>query len=157
VAAGLSILGQRDVAGQLIAWSVFVWAMAALTNYLVFLALGIEVSFVAALFLLAALYLGVAVPSSPGRVGIFHYVCVLSLSLFSVERSLALSCGLVLHLIVFVPMVSLGAWFLWKENYELSRLASVSPPAQIRRLAEDASLTVEARDPAELEGDRPDP
>jgi uncharacterized protein (TIRG00374 family) len=102
-------------------WSVFVWAMAALTNYVTFLALGIEVPFLAALFLLVALHLGVTVPSSPGRVGVFHYICVLSLSLFSVDRSLALSYGLVLHLIVFAPMMSLGAWFLWKENYELSK------------------------------------
>jgi uncharacterized protein (TIRG00374 family) len=119
--AGLSTLLRRDVAVQLVSWSVLVWALAALTNYVAFLALGIEAPLLAALFLLAALYLGVAVPSSPGRVGVFHYVCVLSLSLFSVDRSLALSYGLVLHLIVFAPMMSLGAWFLWKENYELSK------------------------------------
>ncbi len=121
IAAGLSALYRRDVALPLAGWSVFVWAMAALTNYLTFLALGIKAPFLAALFLLAALHLGVAVPSSPGRVGVFHYICVLSLSLFSVDRSLALSYGLVLHLIVFAPMMSLGAWFLWKENYELSK------------------------------------
>jgi len=135
ITAGLSTLCRtvldrtvqwRDVAGQLVGWSVFVWAMAALTNYLTFLALGIEAPFLAALFLLAALYLGAAAPSPPGRVGVFHYVCVLSLSLFSVDRSLALSYGLVLHLIVFAPMISLGAWFLWKENYELSKLTSAS-------------------------------
>ena len=148
--AGLSTLYRRDVAGQLVGWSVFVWAMAALTNYLTFLALGIEVPFLAALFLLAALYLGVAVPSSPGRVGVFHYVCVLSLSLFSVDRSLALSYGLVLHLIVFVPMMSLGAWFLWKENYELSKLTSASGAAEDIRLS-----SVEAS--VEPKGEGPDP
>jgi len=121
ITVGLSTLHRREVALPLAGWSVFVWAMAALTNYVTFLALGIKLPFLAALFLLAALYLGVAVPSSPGRVGIFHYICVLSLSLFSVDRSLALSYGVVLHLVVFVPMMSLGAWFLWKENYELSK------------------------------------
>jgi hypothetical protein len=126
ITAGLSTLYRRDVAVQLVSWSVFVWAVAALTNYVTFLALGIEAPFLAALFLLAALHLGVAVPSSPGRVGVFHYICVLSLSLFSVDRSLALSYGLVLHLVVFVPMMSLGAWFLWKENYELSKLKAAA-------------------------------
>ena len=126
IAASLSSLHRRDVAVQLVGWSVFVWIIAALTNYLTFLAMRIKVPFPAALFLLAALHLGVAVPSSPGRVGVFHYICVLSLSLFSVDRSLALSCGLVLHLIVFVPMMSLGGWFLWKENYELSKLRAAT-------------------------------
>jgi uncharacterized protein (TIRG00374 family) len=117
ITAALTTLCRRDVAVPLVSWSVLVWALAALTNYVTFLALGIKAPFLAALFLLAALHLGVAVPSSPGRIGVFHYVCVLSLSLFSVDRSLAMSYGLVLHLIVFMPMMSLGAWFLWKESY----------------------------------------
>ena len=126
ITAGSSALFQRDAALQLVGWSVFTWSMAALTNYLTFLALGIEAPFLAALLLLAALHLGVAVPSSPGRIGVFHYICILSLSLFSVDRNLALSYGLVLHLIVFAPMMSLGVWFLWKENYELSKLKAAT-------------------------------
>jgi uncharacterized protein (TIRG00374 family) len=121
ITAGLTALYRRDVAVPLVSWSVLVWALAALTNHVTFLALGIEAPLLAALFLLAALHLGVAVPSSPGRVGVFHYICVLSLSLFSVDRSLAMSYGLVLHLIVFAPMMSLGAWFLWKESYAPSK------------------------------------
>jgi uncharacterized protein (TIRG00374 family) len=117
ITAGLTALSRGNVALRLLGWSVLVWALAAMTNYVTILALGIRVPFLAALLLLAALHLGVAVPSSPGRVGVFHYICVLSLSLFSVDRSLALSCGLVLHLIVFMPMITLGAWFLWKESY----------------------------------------
>ena len=153
VMAGLSTLCRRDVAGQLVGWSIFVWAMAALTNYLTFLALGIEVPLLAALFLLAALYLGVAVPSPPGRVGVFHYVCVLSLSLFSVDRSLALSYGLVLHFIVFVPMMSLGAWSLWKENYELGKLTSASASALVSR----STGLVETTSSVEPREERPDP
>ena len=121
ITAALTTLCRRHVAVPLVSWSVLVWALAALTNCVTFLALGIDVPFLAALLLLAALHLGVAVPSSPGRVGVFHYICILSLSLFSVDRSVALSYGLVLHLVVFVPMMSLGTWFLWKENYELSK------------------------------------
>lgn len=117
ITVGLTALSRGDVARQLLGWSLLVWVLAALTNYVTFLALGIKVPFLAAFFLLAALHLGVVVPSSPGRVGVFHYICILSLSLFSVDRSLALSYGLVLHLIVFVPMMFLGAWSLWKENY----------------------------------------
>jgi len=130
ITAGLTTLFRRDVAGQLVSWSALVWATAALTNYLTFLALGIPAPFLAALVLLAALHLGVVVPSSPGRVGVFHYICVLSLSLFSVDRNLALSYGLVLHLIVFAPMMCLGAWFLWKENYELSRTKATATLAE---------------------------
>jgi uncharacterized protein (TIRG00374 family) len=121
IVVALTLLYQRAVAVQLVGWSVLVWIMAALTNYVTFLALGMDVPFLAALFLLAALYLGIVVPSSPGRVGVFHYICILSLSLFSVDRSQALGYGLVLHLIVFAPMITLGAWFLWKESYALGK------------------------------------
>jgi len=117
ITAGLTALSRGDADQRQKSWAVLVWALAALTNYVTILALGIRVPFLAALLLLAALHLGVVVPSSPGRVGVFHYICVLSLSLFSVDRSLAMSYGLVLHLIVFMPMITLGAWFLWKESY----------------------------------------
>jgi len=122
IVEGLATLRSRESTLRLWGWSIFIWIMAALTNYLTFLAMGIAVPFLATPFLLVVLHLGRIVPSSPGQVGVFHYLCILALSLFSVERSLALSYSLVLHLIVFLPMIALGAFYLWKENYDLQRL-----------------------------------
>lgn len=121
---GLAALRDRGRNPRLWGWSIVIWAMAALTNYVTCLAMGIAVPFLAAPLLLVVLHLGMLVPSSPGRVGVFHYLCILTLSLFSVERSLALSYSLVLHFIVFAPLIALGAFYVAREGHSLHSLAA---------------------------------
>jgi uncharacterized protein (TIRG00374 family) len=54
-------------------WSLIVWILNALTNYLVFLALVLTMPVWVSLLLLVVLQVGTAVPSSPGRIGVFQY------------------------------------------------------------------------------------
>jgi len=118
----LELLRQLKVNLALWGWTGLIWALGALVNYLVILAFGISVPSVAALFLLVVLQIGIRVPSSLGGIGVFQYLCVLALSVFSVDRSLALSYGFVLQFIVFVPGSILGAFYLWRENQDLQKL-----------------------------------
>lgn len=123
LADSLSSIRARDVNTRLLGWSVGIWLLAALTNCLTLLALGIEAPLlVASLLVLVVIHLGLVVPSSPARVGVFHYICVLSLSVFDVEGSLALAYGFVLHFIVVLPIIFVGIFCLWKENLNLYRL-----------------------------------
>jgi uncharacterized protein (TIRG00374 family) len=105
-------------------WSLLIWVLAVVTNYVVFLAMRMALPLSAALFLLVVLQIGGAVPSSPGKVGVFQYLCVLALSLFSVERSIALGCSLVLYLVVFLPPLLLGAFFLSRSSVAFHALKS---------------------------------
>jgi uncharacterized protein (TIRG00374 family) len=124
LADGLSSLRATDVNTRLLAWSVGIWVLAALTNYLTLLALRIEAPLLlASLFVLVVIHIGLVIPSSPARIGVFHYLCVLSLSVFGVEGSLALAYGFVLHFIVVLPIIFVGLFFLWRENLSLYRLA----------------------------------
>lgn len=122
---GLALFRRLDIDLKLLGWSAIIAVSETLTNYLTLLAMGIALPLSAALFLLIVLRFGAAVPSSPGKVGVFHYLCVLALSAFSVEKALALSYGFVLHLLVFVPVTLLGTVYIWKENYDLQRLSSL--------------------------------
>lgn len=94
--------------------SVAVWGMGALTNHTVLLAFGLSLPFTASLMLLAVLQMGVAVPSVPGRVGVFEGLCIVTLALFGVEREAAFAVGLVLHAVVFVPPILLGLFYAWR-------------------------------------------
>jgi hypothetical protein len=124
LADGLSSLRDGTVNVRLLAWSVCISFLAASTNYLTLVALRIEVPLLtASLFVLAVLHLGLAVPSTPARIGVFHYICFLSLSFFGVEGSLALAYGFVLHAIVVLPVILAGILCLWRENLTLYRLA----------------------------------
>ena len=94
-------------------WSVLIWLTAALTNYGVLAALGIVTSPVAALFSLFVLVAGINLPSAPGNIGVFEYLCVLALAVFGVERTAALSFGVLLHVLVLLPPALGGLAAVW--------------------------------------------
>jgi uncharacterized protein (TIRG00374 family) len=100
----------------LLGWSFIIWILSALTNYLVLLALGLTLPFWTSLLLLVVLQVGTAVPSSPGRIGVFQYLTILTLSIFSVNKDVALGYSIVLYLVVYVPMVLIGGYCLWREK-----------------------------------------
>jgi len=124
---GLEVLGHVQANLGIWGWSLLIWALAVATNYIVFLAMRMALPLVAALFLLIVLQVGGAVPSSPGKVGVFQYLCVLALSLFSMERSVTLGCSLVLYLVVFLPPLLLGVFFSSRSPVAFHALKSEDP------------------------------
>jgi hypothetical protein len=69
----------------------------------------------ASLLLLSVLQMSavVPVPTLPGRMGLFHYLCVLSLSIFGVGREASMSYALILHVLVYAPMMVGGPLGMW--------------------------------------------
>jgi uncharacterized protein (TIRG00374 family) len=96
------------------AWSAATWGIGVLTNHFVLLALGLSLPLSASLLLIVVLYMGVAVPSMPGRVGVFEGLCIVVLALYGVDRDSAFAVGLVLHAVVFVPPILLALFFVWR-------------------------------------------
>jgi uncharacterized protein (TIRG00374 family) len=115
----------RDARVQVRLWgcSVLIWGLAVATNAFMFGALDLEVNPLAAPLLLVVLMTGAVLPSSPLQLGVFHYLCVLTLSIFGVERNVALSYGVLLHLVVYLPIVVGGVLGLWVENSDLGKPA----------------------------------
>ena len=111
---GLSALQSWRANAALWGLSALSFISAASTNYLLFRAFGLPLSFAAALFLLLVLQVGITPPSLPGKLGIFHYLVVLALSFFGVDRTLALSYALVLYGIALLSrVVAGGVWLAW--------------------------------------------
>jgi len=108
-------------------WSVLAFLMGALTNWLTARALGIPLGYGGSLLLLAVLQISavVPIPTSPGRIGLFHYLCILSLAIFSIGRDAALSYGLVLHVLFYLPMTVGGPIVLWLETRGQSELLAL--------------------------------
>jgi uncharacterized membrane protein YbhN (UPF0104 family) len=75
----------------------------------------------AGLFLLLAIQVGNIPPSVPGKIGIFEYAVILALSLFNVSKSQALSYGIMLHLVAYMPKILLGLVFLPRVDISLKR------------------------------------
>jgi uncharacterized membrane protein YbhN (UPF0104 family) len=92
--------------------TVFLGMSGVAVNDLVLRSLAIQTPFIAAVVLLVILQAGVAVPSTPGKLGVFQYLAFLGLSLFGVGRAPAIAFGLLLHLLVFLPPAAMAALFL---------------------------------------------
>ena len=115
---GLDLMG-RPTLFLVLGISVLIWITYAAVNYVLLGAVGEQPVVLASLFLLAVLQLGVAVPSSPGRIGVFHYLCVQALAVFGANDHKALSYAIILHLISVVLPIVLGAGLAWQRGVSL--------------------------------------
>ncbi|UCF56034.1 MAG: flippase-like domain-containing protein, partial [Deltaproteobacteria bacterium] len=61
----------------------------------------------------------VVVPSSPGYVGTYHFLCQVSLGMFGVPVSPALSFAAVVHAVNFLPVLAVALLF---ASYEGMRI-----------------------------------
>jgi hypothetical protein len=123
---GLGALRNRRAAVAVWGWTLAVWLVSALTNLLLLAAFDLDPSLRAALFLLVVLQAGVAVPSAPGKIGVFQYLCVLALSVFAVPASVAFGYGVVLYLIVLGTICGWAVFGLWQRGLTLRRLTQVA-------------------------------
>lgn len=92
--------------------SVLAWTTWAIAAILVGRAVGVELSLVDAIFVTAALNLGVAIPSSPGFVGTYQWLGVSALALFGVGREAGLAFAICMQAVWFVPTTIVGAVIL---------------------------------------------
>ena len=107
----LEIFRDRTGMAWVAVWTIVIWGTSIWTNSLVGLALGKSLSVLASLAVLVLLFAGVSVPSVPGRIGVFQYMCILALSLFGFSAEFGLSYGILLQAIVFIPTTLLSLVF----------------------------------------------
>jgi len=126
VRAAQSALDSLDVwryprhALHLAVWSGVVWGSTVLLNYVTLRTLHLDAPLVASLVVLIFVQAGLRLPSSPGSIGVFHYLCVLALGLFGISRDVALGYAIVLHLLNFLPQSLLGVGFVWQARDRFS-------------------------------------
>lgn len=101
----LAVFKKNNDVFALTIWTVVIWFTSALVNYLLFHGLNLDLPITAAFLLLVVLQLGISTNLVPGTIGIFEFLCVLSLRQFGVPYSTALGYGLILHALIFTPLV----------------------------------------------------
>jgi len=119
---GLNVLRKRKEILIVSFLSVLVWTFEGTTFYLGAKAFNLSISYPQAYLTLVIVALGLMVPSSPAFVGVYEYFCVTALALFAIDKSSALSYAVLLHFLQFGLLVSIGLFFLWKENLSLWKL-----------------------------------
>jgi glycosyltransferase 2 family protein len=109
---GLSELMEAARPVPLIALSLAAWSVWAVAAILVARSVGVELSIVEAVFVTAALNLGVAIPSSPGFVGTYQWLGVSALALFGVSQEAGLAFAIAMQAVWYVPTTLVGAALL---------------------------------------------
>jgi len=121
--AGLAPLrsGRRGLA--LLAWSVVTWGCSVACYWALLRAFLPRPPALAAPFLVCVTGLGVALPSSPGAVGVFHAVARYGLAVpFGVPDGPAITAAFAIHAFQYVVMCLLGLVGLARESVSLGWL-----------------------------------
>jgi uncharacterized protein (TIRG00374 family) len=108
LAIGLELFKQPVYALLALAWSAVVWGLAALTNVLLLVALGIDAPGWSTWLVLVVGYIANFLPTVPAQVGVFEYASVVALTVVDVNPEPALAFALLLHLVVYAPPAVLG-------------------------------------------------
>jgi uncharacterized protein (TIRG00374 family) len=119
---GLAVLKSPARFAGVVAWSLVLWGVNAAAFAVCFRAFGLDVPLEAALLLQGIIGFGVAVPSTPGFVGVFEAATRVTLAIYAVDPSRAVSYALTYHLTTFLPITLLGLWSLSRLHLRLGEL-----------------------------------
>ncbi len=122
--ASLEVFRRWDIHLLLQVLSLALWSLGVLVNYLALLALGLQLPAITSFVVLAITLVGGYVPSSPGRIGVFQALCILSLSLFGVDKSVGLTYGILLYLIAYGTPIVAGIVVVWWGGINLRRVSA---------------------------------
>ena len=117
---GLEGIRTRAHLLPLAAWTLFIWVLPVAAIWTMFRALEFELPWIAAWVVLAFVALGVAIPSAPGYIGVFHAAATLALTMFGVPATAAFGCALLFHASQIVPVTLVGWIYLIREHVTLT-------------------------------------
>ena len=135
---GLAFLRDPRTLALVLVWTMVLWAGSLLTIFLGLSALGISAGLWVAAFVLVVTNLGMAIPSAPGYVGVFHSAVVVSLAPYGVDAGQALAAAIVLHAAIFGSFIGGGLYFLVRgQSTDGSRSGLADLLARARTSAHD--------------------
>jgi uncharacterized protein (TIRG00374 family) len=110
--SGLHVLRSPRLLAEVFFWTVLHWFCNAFAFWLGFRALGIAAPFTAAFLVQGLVAIGVAAPAAPGYFGLFEYFGKAGLALYGVGDAQAVSWVLGFHVLSYIPITVMGAWYL---------------------------------------------
>jgi len=141
LAAGLSVVREPMRFLATFAWAMAHWFMNGLAFWLGFRAVGIDAPYTAALFVQGIIVIGVAVPSSPGFVGVFETMAKLALPVYGVSEAKAVTWAIGFHVLSYIPITVIGAWYFLRMGVRLDEVEAVKKEELAREEKELEELT----------------
>lgn len=136
--SGLHALRNRKQLGMAMLVTVLAWALAGFGTMIWVKAFHLPAPWYSAFFVLAVVNIGAAIPSSPGAVGVYHYLAILALSVWVDNQSALLGYAIGTHGLILIVNILVGSGCLIWRGVPLDSIRSM--PAEGARQLEDASL-----------------
>src|SRR5438445_2642042 len=124
--AGLEVLKSPGRFFGVVLWSVVLWLVNAAAFAVCFRAFGLPVPAVGAFLLQGTIGFGVALPGSPGFVGVFEAATRATLALFGIDATRAVSYAVAYHVSTFLPVTLLGLYSLSRLRLRLAELRTAA-------------------------------
>jgi uncharacterized protein (TIRG00374 family) len=140
LAAGLVVVREPARFLATFAWALAHWLMNALAFWFGFRAVGIVAPFTAALFVQGIIVIGVAVPSSPGFVGVFETAAKLALPVYGVDPVQAVTWAIGFHVLSYIPITVIGAWYFLRMGVHLGDVQAAQVAADRRITGEHEAV-----------------
>jgi len=121
---GLSVLRSPGRFAQVLGWTIAHWLLNAFAFWLGFRAVGIGLSFGAALFLQMLIAVGVALPSAPGFFGVFEKLATVGLAIYGVSAAQATSWAIGFHILSFIPITVIGMYYFSRLGLHFREIRS---------------------------------
>jgi uncharacterized protein (TIRG00374 family) len=129
-AEGLSALRHGRELGLVLGLSALAWVIAGTATVSYITAFHLPAPWYAGFFVLTVTNLGSAIPSSPGFIGVYHYLAVLALSVWVPDKSEALGFAIGTHGISMLTNILLGCTCLAREGIALRSIAATGDLVQ---------------------------
>lgn len=121
VVSGFENIKNIDYFVKVIILTFIMWLISFFMFYFVSLALNLKLSFYIVMFCVIMLNFAIILPSAPGGIGLVEYVLMLTLGLFTITNSFALSFAILIRLILTLQgllSIYLVGFGIFKDFYE---------------------------------------
>jgi uncharacterized protein (TIRG00374 family) len=122
---GIVPLRSRPDYAIVILLSIGIWVLYGLIFHLTLLAFNFfqtyHLPWFAAMIPLVVTTIAIVIPSSPGYVGAYHYLCQVAMAMFGVPASPGLSFGTAVHAINFLPILIAGLILAYYEGVQITQ------------------------------------
>lgn len=126
-ADGLAVLRRPDLFLRVLLWTSVHWVISGVSFWIGMKAVGIEAPFSAALFVQSLIAIGVAAPAAPGFFGVFEFFGAEGLGIYGVPQGLAVSWAIGFHLLSFIPITILGAFYFARLGLSFREVGGPAP------------------------------
>lgn len=108
---------------MIFATSVVIWLMETVKYWFVMHAFSFIVSFLALMLMNGIVNIATTLPATPGHLGTFDGPGIEVLTAYGIDKSLATSYTLTLHLALWVPVTLVGAYYFWRQSLRWSDIS----------------------------------